>query len=588
MAIELVRTGTLIENKYREYFLTTLTMSGSASIAAIVDRIMIAFLLNGNALAAATLTAPIVSVINIIFSFFIYGGNTIAMTYKGKGDGNTADKCFTISLIVGSAAMLLFGCIGVMFRASLTDMAVQNNHELYQLVYDYLLPQFFLGVLVILVNGTCAYIRSDGIKKLAMYVPIVANVVNLLFDYIFMGVMGYGIMSAAWATNVGYFTGFLLVLKYFRSEARSVHFAPVSLGDIKLIFEAFSNGMATALSHLTIFIRTVAMNAVILAVGGSSGMQILAVCMSGYNLAGIFYMGTSQTMLPIVGALYGEKDYDGLRSLFMTGIRINFWICMVLLVLFEVFTNEIAFVFGLKDPSGMPMLKVAFRLFALSVPAGGLVYVLRAYYQSTGYEKTASVLTLLEGVVFFVPALYMLSRISFTAVWMSFFVAPTLSACVILFFMQYRAKREGKENFLMLGHEEEVEVVDFSVENKVESAVEASEEIRQLCIQRNVSTVAANILALSAEELCTNTAKFAYGSKSKYIDLFLKFYADKIILKVRDNGAVFNPTTYIDESGKEVTGLKTLRSLPSEIIYNRVIGFNVTIVILKDLKNLIR
>ena len=37
MAIELVRTGTLIENKYREYFLTTLVMSGSASISAIVD-----------------------------------------------------------------------------------------------------------------------------------------------------------------------------------------------------------------------------------------------------------------------------------------------------------------------------------------------------------------------------------------------------------------------------------------------------------------------------------------------------------------------------------------------------------------------
>ena len=129
MAIKLVRTGSLIENKYREYFLTTLVMSGNAPIAAIVDRIMIAYLLTGDALAAATLTAPIVSVINIIFSFFIYGGNAIAMTYKGKGDGDTADKCFTISLIIGSAAMLLFGCIGFMFRASLTDMAVQNSGE---------------------------------------------------------------------------------------------------------------------------------------------------------------------------------------------------------------------------------------------------------------------------------------------------------------------------------------------------------------------------------------------------------------------------------------------------------------------------
>lgn len=59
----------------------------------------------------------------------------------------------------------------------------------------------------------------------------------------------------------------------------------------------------------------------------------------------------------------------------------------------------------------------------------------------------------------------------------------------------------------MLGREVDAEVVDFSVENKVESAVEASEEIRQLCIQHNVSTIVANILVLSAEELCPNTAK---------------------------------------------------------------------------------
>ncbi len=93
---------------------------------------------------------------------------------------------------------------------------------------------------------------------------------------------------------------------------------------------------------------------------------------------------------------------------------------MELFVLFEVFPNEIAFVFGLNDPSDVPMLKAALRLFALSVPAGGFVYIVRAYYQATCYDKTASVLTLLEEVVFFVPALYMLSRRSFTAVWMSF------------------------------------------------------------------------------------------------------------------------------------------------------------------------
>lgn len=581
MTLDSVRTGTLIENKYLEYFFSALIISGSFSIAYIVDRIMIGNLLSTKALAAATLTTPVIYVVNIIFGFFIYGGNTVAMTYKGRCDGKTADKCFTISIILGSLIMLLFGIIGFLYRDFLTGWAVQSSPGLYQPVYDYFLPQLLSGVLFILVFGNCFFLRSDGFKKLAIYITVIANVVNLFFDYIFMGVMGYGIMSAAWATNVGYFAGLLLLIPYFCSENRSLHFTAISLRDIKLILEACSRGMATALSHMTGFIRTIAMNTIILATAGTVGMQILAVCMSGYNLAYIFYTGTSQTMLPIGGALYGEKDYNGLRTLMITGIKITLGICSVIFILFEIFPEQIAGIFGLHNPSVMPLLNIAFRLFALSVPAGGLAYVVRAYYQATGYQNTASVLALLEGVIFFVPILYLLAKINFGAVWLSFVFAPMLSVCVILIYMQYKAKKEGKNNFLMLGHEKEAKVIDFSVENKIEKAIEASEKIREICIQNNISSRSANILSLATEELCTNTAKFAYGKKSKFIDIFLKVYADEIILKVRDNGAVFNPTEYINESGQEISGLKTLNSLPVKIIYNRVIGFNTTIIILQ-------
>ena len=53
---------------------------------------------------------------------------------------------------------------------------------------------------------------------------------------------------------------------------------------------------------------------------------------------------------------------------------------------------------------------------------------------------------------------------------------------------------------------------------------------------------------------------------------------DKLVLRFRDNGAIFNPTEYIDDSGREVTGLSVVRSLTPDISYNRVLGFNVTVV----------
>ena len=87
------RTGTLIREKYRENLISTLAMSGSVSIANIVDRIMVGNLLGSTELAGQSLTNPILNIINIIFGFFIFGGNTLAVTLKGGRDQEGANKC---------------------------------------------------------------------------------------------------------------------------------------------------------------------------------------------------------------------------------------------------------------------------------------------------------------------------------------------------------------------------------------------------------------------------------------------------------------------------------------------------------------
>lgn len=80
------------------------------------------------------------------------------------------------------------------------------------------------------------------------------------------------------------------------------------------------------------------------------------------------------------------------------------------------------------------------------------------------------------------------------------------------------------------------------------------------------------------EELCVNTAKYAVSSHLDMVDIFLKITDDSVILKVRDKGKIFNPTEYIDDSGKLVMGLSVVRRLTPDISYNRVLGFNITVV----------
>lgn len=50
------------------------------------------------------------------------------------------------------------------------------------------------------------------------------------------------------------------------------------------------------------------------------------------------------------------------------------------------------------------------------------------------------------------------------------------------------------------------------------------------------------------------------------------------VIRIRDNGIIFNPIAFRDDSGREVTGLSVQRSLPLKTEYNRVPGFNNTII----------
>ena len=52
-------------------------------------------------------------------------------------------------------------------------------------------------------------------------------------------------------------------------------------------------------------------------------MKLYAVCMSCLSVMSMFTQGTSRAMIPIIGVLYGEKDYSGIRMLANDVIKLH-------------------------------------------------------------------------------------------------------------------------------------------------------------------------------------------------------------------------------------------------------------------------
>ena len=569
------RNGTLLNKKYRSLLVATLAMTASTYLSSILDGIMVGQILGTVQLYAINLTTSIVFLRSIPIAMFTFGGNTLSVIHKSKRDQQSADAVFTLSFWGGVLSTVLLSVIGIATMVPTAQLLAQGKQELVGMVVDYLLPLWVLTPLVAVVNQTAAYARTDSLRKLATALPIIANIINLICDYIYMAIFGWGVAGAGWATVTGYVVGVFLTLLYFKSKQRTVRFTKAAFKQLKSLGKIFSVGLPSALIYVCNFLRLFFTNAIILSFTGVMGGKIASVSFSLNSLAFILVEGASMTLLPILGALYGEKDSNGQRLTLRYGMIVTVGLSILVLIVSELFPVQLAALYGLTETSITSIFAVTFRIFSINIPILAVIYVMRTFFQATKQRGLANLLVMLDGVLTIVPLMYWFAHYDIYWLWFSFPVSKAVTVAITLIAMLISKKVQHKRNILGIEEQEGI-VYDFSIKNEVSEAIHASEEAMAFCEQNQVPENTVNAVGVTVEELCHNIAVYAATSGNNAVDVCVRVFPDKVNVRLRDNGAEFDPTDYIDNSGKRITGLELVRMLSSTINYNRVLGFNVT------------
>ena len=569
------RNGTLLNKKYRSLLVATLAMTASTYLSSILDGIMVGRILGTVQLYAINLTTSIVFLRSIPIAMFTFGGNTLSVIYKSKRDQKSADTVFTLSFWAGVLSTVLISVVGIAAMLPTARLLAQGNEELTGLVADYLLPLWVLTPLVAVVNQTAAYARTDGMRKLATMLPITANIINLICDYIYMAIFGWGVAGAGWATVTGYLAGAALTLLYFKAGERTVHFTRAAVKKIKMLGKIFSIGLPSALIYVCNFLRLFFTNAIILSFTGVMGGKIASVSFSLNSLAFILVEGASMTLLPILGALYGEKDANGQRLTLRYGMIVTVALSVVVLVVSELFPVQLAALYGLTDVATADIFAVTFRIFSINIPILAVIYVMRTFFQATKQRGLANLLVMLDGVLTIVPLMFWFAHYDIYWLWFSFPVSKAVTVIITLIAMVIGKKVRNKKNILGIEEEDGV-ICDFSIKNEIPEAIKASEEAMEFCKRQNVPENTVNAIGVTVEELCHNIANYSITNGNSAVDVCVRVMPDKVNVRIRDDGAEFDPTDFIDNSGKRITGLELVRILSSSINYNRVLGFNVT------------
>jgi Na+-driven multidrug efflux pump len=445
------------------------------------------------------------------------------------------------------------------------------------MVSEYVSYSIYGSSLIIIVPTFVFIMRVDGMPKFSSAILIVSNAVNLIMDIVYIRVFDMGIKGAALATVTGYAVGSLMVLYYLCIyKKRTLRFIKLGASELKNIAELCTSAISSVLNTLLLFIKAIMLNRIVINAGGADAISAFSVCNFLLTFISMFVSGGADTMTPIVSMLSGEKDNKGIGIILKKTFAFVLCCCAAIIAIICLFPQAILAIFSVKSESKLAIGVPAVRIFSLSLIGMGISYIMMNYFQSVKHKALSVMITLLRGIVLTVPLAYAMSKLfGVMGIWWSIVVSEMLTAAAAfaVSFMILRTKKDKYISvFLFERSADNSAVLDVSLEAKKADAVSVSESICTFCLENSVDEQKAKYAGLLAEEMVEHIRRFN-TEKVPQIDLFCKVLDDRVILSVRDNGAIFDPSN-VDEDTQEFSNLKMIDSVADKVEYTRVIGLN--------------
>lgn len=577
------RNAFLINKKIHQYILPGVLMTVAMQLGNVVDGMIVGNLLGAEAMAAIEISMPVLLLLQMAAMMLAMGGAAEAAVLLGKRDMEKAGGVFTSSLAAGLVISLIFALFTPILPGPLA-MLLAGNGELAALAKPYMMVNFAGIPILTLAIIFCYFMNADNHPQLGSALFIIANVVNLVLDFVFIKSFHMGMAGSALSTVIGYLTGMATVLIYFRSKQRMLRLRKLDKNALHYVGLAVKAGIPSAAFTLMSALKSVIINSAIVRILGNDPMAVYSVCANAVLIAELCVGGIIGLVQNIAGILYGERDFYGIRTLCKRVLTYSYIAIAILLAVFFAVPGVIAGLFGINEGEMLAMCETALRIFACSFPFYVYNKFLMSYYQTILQPGLSTVVTVLQGFVVIVPLT--LAGIFCWGLTGVCLMAVVSEAVTILLASLWRmlGQRSGKfeaGGVYMLPQITAEKFLDCSIENNLEEVIAFREKLFAFCADNHITDRDAKILGLAVEEIAANIVQYGYRSGQKnYMDISFTIQDDKYMLRIRDDGVPFNPMAYQQQEEETVTvgGIALIKKMASEFQYMRVLNMNNTVI----------
>lgn len=421
------------------FALPTMVMMIFMSLYSIVDGIFISRLLGTNALSAANIVYPVISIVFAVGIMLSTGGSALIAKKLGEGKEKEAREDFSfltlISFLFGIAILL----IGNIFIEPIVR-ALGSTDALLPYCVDYLSVSLLLAPAAMLQMMFQTFFVTAGKPLIGLILTISGGVANMILDYLFMGPFNMGISGAALATGIGELIPAVIGLFYFLFTRHSLYLTKPVVR-FQVLKESCFNGSSEMVTNLSTAVVTYLFNITMLKFLGEPGVAAITIVLYGQFLFNALYMGFSMGVAPVISYNHGSQNLTLLKRIFKICIGFISISSILITVMALVSSPVIVEIFTPIGSATYDIAKTGFFLFSINYIFAGINIYSSSMFTAFSDGKVSALISFVRTFVLIVLDILLLPYlIGVNGVWLAVPAAEFMTLFLSVYFFYKKRK----------------------------------------------------------------------------------------------------------------------------------------------------